>query len=340
MRSKKKFALLGVLAMSIVAATGCSALNTDNTSSPSDPSQGAKQENMANVMPTTVYVADSNGFVVPLNINVTQTKNVANTTLEHMIQGGTGDAALVGTGLKNILPKGTKVRGISINNGTAKVDFTKEVLNYKTAQEEHEIVDAIVWAMTGVPNVKNVQIAVDGHIQPTLKMGTPVGMTLSRENGINLQLAENANPSNSTKLTLYFEGASNSGDFTYLVPVTRVIPKVKDSNMVELTMSELAKGPDADGLGPVLEPTLKVNKADVKDKVATLDLADNFKLSGTQAEKDMVNSIVLSVGANAGVDKVQFTVAGKAPAATTAAKSGVDLTKPVNLPKVINNQKL
>jgi germination protein M len=336
----KKLALVGVLAMSIVAATGCSALNSENTSSPSDPSQGASQDKTANVMPTTIYVADTNGYVVPLNIKVAQTKEVANATLEHMIQGGSGDAALVGTGLKNILPKGTKIRGIAINNGIAKVDFTKELLSYKTAQEEHEIVDSIVWAMTGVPNVKNVQIAVEGHVQPTLKMGTPVGMALSRDNGINLQVAENVNPSDSTKLTLYFEGANNAGNFTYLVPVTRVIPKAKDANMVALTLAELAKGPSEDGLGPVLEPTLKVNKADMKDKVATLDFADNFKLSGTQAEKDMVNSIVLSVGANAGVDKVQFTVGGKAPAATTTAKLGVDLTKPVNLPKTVNNQKL
>lgn len=345
MRKKSHYALVAVLAMSFVTATGCT-LTPEKTSTPSAPSPGTTAgEQATNVMPTTVYVSNQNGFVVPLNIKMEKTNSIAKSTLEHMVQGGTGDSALSGTGLHNILPKGTTIKGVSINNQVARVDFSKEVLNYKTEQEEHAIVDAVVWTLTGLENISKVQFAIEGRTQPTLKEGTPIGDPISRENGINLQVASNINPTNATKLTLYFSGANQQGDYSYLVPVTRIVPKADASKMVDLTLEELAKGPVVAGLDPVVQPTLKVQKAEQKDKTATLDFGDNFQVSsGTVAERNMINSIVLSISANTGVQQVQFTVNGKAPAAAkgdlSVAKGIFDLSKPVLLPKVINEQKL
>jgi germination protein M len=336
MRKEYKFALVGVLAMSIVAATGCS-LTPVNTSSPSSPSQGAKQGQQAeNVMPTTVYVADSHGFVVPMNIKMAETKELAKATLEHMVAGSAGDAALAGTGLHNILPEGTQIRGISINNGLAKVDLSKEALNHKTAQDEQAMVDAVVWSMTGLDGVNKVQLLVEGRVQPTLKMGTATSDPISRNSGINVQVSSNVTPSNSTKLTLYFQGANAEGNFSYLVPVTRILPKAKDANMVDLTLAELAKGPNTQDLGPVMQPTMKPLKTEMKEKVATLDFGDDFQGAGDSSKSSLINSIVLSVAANATVDQIKFTINGKAP---TAGK-GMDLSKPVTVPHVINEQKL
>jgi germination protein M len=337
---KAQLALVGVLAVAIAAGTGCSALNPEKTSSPSS-SQGQAGPKAEKVMPTTVYVKDANGYVVPLNVKMAQTLEVAKATLEHMVQGSSGDAALVGTGLINPLPKGTVIRGVNIDKetGLATVDLSKEVLTSKTEAEEQAIVDSIVWTMTGFEGVKKVQLKVEGHKQSTLPKGTPVADPISRENGINLQLSKNVSPSNSSKVTLYFSGANASGDYTYLVPVTRVIPKVANENPVDLTLAELAKGPNADGLGPVMASTLKPLKVELNGKVATLDFGDDFKVAATPEGKNLVNSIVLSVAANAGVEQVQFTINGKAPE-STAASSGVDLSKPVGAPAVINAQKL
>jgi len=336
---KRKLALVGVLAMSIVA-TGCG-ITSETATGPSNTSQGVTTtENVANVMPTTIYVADHSGFVVPYNIKMQKPKanEVAMAALQHMVAGSNGDASLVGTEFRNVLPKGTTIRGVSINNGLARVDFSKEVLGFETAAEEQAMVDAVVWTLTGFEGVNKVQFAVEGRNQATLKKGTPIADPISRENGINLQIAKDVNPSNNTKLTLYFQAANQSGDFSYLVPVTRLVPKTKDQNMVDLTLAELAKGANAEGLADVVEPTLKLVKSDVKDKVATLDLSPDFKLTGgTEAEKNMVNSIVLSVAANAKVDQVKFTVEGKAP---QSKLQGYDLTKPVTRPQVINEQKL
>lgn len=337
---KRKLALASVLAMSIVAATGCG-ITSETATGPSDSSQGVTQtENVANLMPTTVYVADHSGFVVPYNIKIaTPEKNaVAKATLEHMIAGNDGDAALVGTEFRNVIPQGTTIRGVTINNGVAKVDFSKEVMNFENQRDEQAMVDAVVWTLTGLEGVNKVQFAVEGRTQATLKHRTPIAEAISRDNGINLQASKITNPSNTTKLTLYFQATNQAGDFSYLVPVTRLVPKAKDQNMVDLTLAELAKGANAEGLADVVEPTLKLVKGEVKDKVANLDLSPEFKLTGgTEAEENMVNSIVLSVAANAGVEQVKFTVGGKAP---ESKLQGLDLTKPVVRPQVINDQKL
>ena len=336
---KKTIALVSVLAMTVLAGTGCSMLTPEKTSTPSNSSQGALQGDKAeNLMPTTVYVGDQNGFVVPLNIKIGETKEIAKATLEHMVRGSKGDAALVGTGLKNVLPEGTTIRGIAHNGDTVTVDFSKEMMNYQTEEEEQMIVDSVVWTLTGMNDFKKVKFLIDGRQQPTLKMGTPVADAISRENGINLQVAQNVMPSNTTKLTLYFTGANSSGDYSYLVPVTRLIPKVQDANLVDLTLNELAKGPSVAGLSEVMTTALQLPKSELKDKVATLDFGEDFQAVGeTNAGKNMINAIVLSVAANAGVNQIQFTVNGKAP--QTVSKE-FDLSKPVTLPQIINEQKL
>lgn len=72
--------------------------------------------------------------------------------------------------------------------------------------------------------------------------------------------------------------------------------------------------------------------------MAKLDFGDDFQAAGeTNAGKNMINSIVLSVAANSGVNQIQFTVAGKAP---KTVSQDLDLSKPVSLPQTINEQKL
>ena len=125
---KPKLALVGVLAMSIVAATGCGI--SEPTANPSDASQGTTQsENVANVMPTTVYVADHSGFVVPYNIKIAKPEKnaVAKATLEHMVAGKAGDADLVGTEFRHVLPAGTTIRGVAVNNGIAQGRFLQRI---------------------------------------------------------------------------------------------------------------------------------------------------------------------------------------------------------------------
>lgn len=329
---KGKLALVGVLAVSIALASGCS---PKTTSSPEGTNGASQGEQTANVMPTTVYVADQNGFVVPLQVKIEKTDQIALGTLKQLITGGSGDASLVSSGFQNVLPKGTEIRGISINDGVAKVDLTKQANSFDSALAEQRMVEGIVWSLTGLDGIKKVQLMIDGHVQPTLKNGTPVGEPISRANGINLQVMSNVSPSQSTAVTLYFLGKSNDAKFSYLVPMTRMVPQIKDQNRVELTVAELAKGPNSAGLEPLLSPDLKLAKSSIADRVANLEFSQGLIKEGADAVH-VINSIVLSLSANAGVEKVMFTVGEKAP----ATGGGLDLSKPVSVPPTINEHQM
>jgi germination protein M len=333
----KKWMYVGVVATVVAGLTGCG-LKTQKTSEPASPS--SQTQAVVNGIDKTLYFVDQKGFVVPLVVKVAQTEGIAKEVLEYMVAKGPGEALLKGTGLHGALPEGTQIKQLSINkDGLARVDLSKEALNLPSAKEEAQMVDAIVWALTEFPNIRQVQLLFDGKEIPALKGGTPVGMALSRDEGINLQVAANVNPSNSSKITLYFEGSNQEGNFHYLVPVTRVISKIQPADIVTATLNELAAGPKVDGLQATVQPTAKLLSAPkVENGVASLNFNEGSLSAGAgkPVDKEAIESIVLSLSANAGVGQVKITVNGQAP----SAEKGIDLSKPVSKPQFVNQKTL
>ncbi|GIM44650.1 sporulation protein [Collibacillus ludicampi] len=333
----KKWMYVGVMATVVAGMTGCGLIPHKTSEPVNEPV--SQSGTVANGVDKTLYFVDQKGFVVPLVVKVPQTEGIAKEVLEYMVAKGPGDAQLKGTGLHGALPEGTKVKGVSIKDGLARVELSKEGMNLPSSKEESQMVDAIVWALTEFPNIKKVQIQFDGREVPALKGGTPVGMALSRDEGINLQVADRVNPSNSSKITLYFEGSNQEGNFHYLVPVTRVIPKIHDSDAVATTLNELAAGPKVEGLQATVQPTAKLlSPAKVENGVASLNFNEGALSSGAgkPIDKEAIESIVLSVSANAGVGKIRITVNGQVP----SVEKGIDLTKPVSKPQFVNQKTL
>jgi germination protein M len=341
---------MGALAAALVAATGCGLLGAGNKANPSAPANtssdhgdlaGGGGDTTSTAGPTramTLYFMDRNGYVVPMLEKIPATVGIAKEALSYMVSGGPGDALIKGTGLHGALPAGTVVNGVSIANGVATVDFSKNVLNYQTAKQGQGIVDAVVWTLTEFPDIKKVQLEVNGQILPTMPVsGTPVNEPISRDAGINLQIGGDVNPSDATRLVLYFEGSSEDDSFHYLVPVTREIPKSANQDPVRETMVQLASGPMATGLSATVAPDAKVANSSIQGDTAVVDFANSFADSSGLG-KDTIESIVLSIAENAHVDKVQITVNGKAPA--LSADSGLDLSKPVMKPAYVNEEQL
>lgn len=335
----KKWISIGVLA-TVVGITGCGLAKPQQTSNPVNLPPSSSQGDVANGIEKTLYFVDQKGYVVPMMVKVPQTEGIAKEILDYMVAKGPGEAFLVGTGLHGPLPEGTKIKGVSINNGVARVDLSKEAMNLPSVKEETQMVDAIVWALTEFGNIKKVQLLFDGKEVPALKGGTPVGMDISRDNGINLQVVSNVNPSNSSKVTLYFEGSNQEGNFRYLVPVTRMIPKVKEEDMVSVTLSELASGPKADGLTASVQPAAKLISAPkTENGITSLDFNEGALMvagAGKTVDMESVEAVVLTVAENTGVGKVKITVNGQTP----PTEKGLDLTKPVAKPQFVNQKPL
>src|SRR5699024_1071369 len=88
------------------------------------------------------------------------------------------------TGLSPIIPVGTEIKGITVDEdtGLCKIDFTGEVLNYETEKEEENLINGVVYTLTEFPAINEVQVMIDGEVVPALKHGTEVGGPLRRDN--------------------------------------------------------------------------------------------------------------------------------------------------------------
>jgi germination protein M len=335
MRHKKKL-LAGVLVLSLAGTAGCG-LFSKTTSQVDPPPSGANQtgDKVGETFPITLYFADEKGFVVPLKVNIPKVEGIATQALEYL-KPEKANSFLKDTGLHSVIPDGTKMT-VKIDKELATVDFSGEIRKIKVAQEEQRLVDAVVWTLTEFTNVKQVQITVNGNIVPAMPLsGTPIGKPLSRENGINLQVAPNINPAETTKVTLYYQGSNQAGNFSYLVPVTRLIGKTGD-DLVKTTIAQLVAGPMSKGLSPTLSAATKLLNGTMSGDTVTLDFDENLMKEGATTEQQkLFNSIVLSVLESTHAQKVKITVKGQPP----AAAPGMDFSKPISRPQFVNQKQL
>lgn len=359
----RKFTALIPMTLSVFMLSGCGLFGPEQTSSPQpvDPPQmsqnndplGPSKEVTINVSPekgedaesdtldkatveaiaTPVYLMDPDGFVVPITLNLPKNEGAAKQVLNYMIKGGPIETVKP-EGFSALLPEGTKVLGMTIKDGVATVDFSPEFKNYE-AKDEQKIIDAITFALTSFEAVKEVKIWINGYPQEVMPVdGTPIS-SLSRANGINLELAANVQIGGTTPVTLYFQGETvdNEG---YFVPVTRLIPKTDNKAMA--TLQELIKGPSQGGnLYSSILPTTKVIDVKLENGIALVNFDDKLlSYNDGKANPLAMESILLSLTENTDASQVQFMVNGKAN--ITAGET--DYSKPVSRPEQLNPSKM
>lgn len=269
-----------------------------------------------------VYVLDTEGLVVPWEVELPKSEGMAKKVLGYMVQGGESEKTLP-PGFRAVLPKGTKILGMTIKEGVATVDFSPEFKNYK-AEDEQKILEALTWTLTEFNGVKEVNIWVNGHPQEVMPVkGTPVSH-LSRENGINVEISDQVKPGQAMAVTLYFQNQV-SDKLTYFVPVTRWIPKTDNKELA--VVQELIQGPHSGSpLFSALLPTMNVKSVKQQKDIIVVNF-DNKILSYNQgqASPDALESVVLSLTENSKAKKVQIMVDGK----NTVKAGSIDYTKPV-----------
>lgn len=293
----------------------------------------SETETPGDLMNVTVYSYDEFGNVTPVTIEVPQEAGVAKATLSYMVKGGSGEAFLP-NGFSGILPEGTVVREMDIKQDKlAVVDFSKEFLNYDAAAEL-DIVQAITWALTEFDSIDKVQLRVEGQDLDVMPVAnTPVDRPLTRAMGINVETADNVNVSDTMPVTLYFEGANSIGDYSYYVPVTRLIPRTQD--VAKATLEQLISGPKRGTklFSSILPDTQLIEVAITGDTVMANFSKELLSFDGTsKVSEEVIQSIVLSLTENTMTKNVQVLVEGD----SRVMAGEQSLEKPVNRPVKIN----
>ena len=189
---------------------------------------------------TDIFLIDQNDYVskTKMFINAKETDELVKGIIEALIIGGKKQNH-VPNGFKPIIPNGTTLISSSLDeNGLLKVDFSKEVLDIKPEDEE-KMIEAIVFSLTTITDVKKIMIFVEGEQLRTLPHSKKIlPTTLDRSYGINKKYDLDSFK-NATATIVYYIGKFNAN--YYFVPVTYITNSTVSK--VEIIINELKTSP-------------------------------------------------------------------------------------------------
>lgn len=291
--------------------------------------EGVDQEVAEETIGTELYLFDKNGYVVPQTLELPKTESVAKQAIEYLVQDGPV-TELLPNGFAAVLPADTEVN-INVKDKTAIVNFSNEFKNYKP-EDELKILQAVTWTLTQFDSIENVKLQLNGHDLNEMPVaGTPIGASISRVNGINIDTSDVVDITNTEAATVYYV-AGDEGAY-YYVPVTRRV----EENDIEGLVAELVKGPSYNSplINDFAPDVALLDEPKIEDGKVTLNF--NESIYGSFEEKiiseHVLNSLVLSLTEQKGIESVEVMVNGKAD---LVRENGEKLAEPVTRPENVN----
>ncbi len=259
------------------------------------------------IQTSTIFLLDSNNYLASTKI-VTKSKDLESKAKELMkaliIDSDKQDS--IPSGFKAVIPSNTELRSLTFNDGVIKVDFTSELMNTSIENEE-KIIEAIVYTLTSIDEVKYVIIYMDGNILtklPQSKITLP--STLDRSFGINKEYNINSTK-DINKTTIYY--VSEFNDIEYYVPVTKV--NNDSRSKIEIIIDELSSSNVyKTNLMSYLNSNTKVLSVnELEDElVVNFNSAIFNDINTKEILEEVIYTISMSVSDNYDVDTVIFNV--------------------------------
>lgn len=259
---------------------------------------------------STIFLMDSNNYLAKTSINLDD-KDItskAKKLLTALIQ-GEKYTEKIPNGFKSIIPNGTQILNIEYKDEVIKVDFSKELMNTNVDNEE-KIIEAIVYTLTSINDVKYVIVYMNGELLTKLPQSNiTLPSTLDRSFGINKEYDINSDK-NITKTTIYYINKYN--DKEYYVPVTKVSNDSREK--AEIIIEELSNTNTYNtNLMSYLNSNTKVVSLNEDDNQLVIDFNDYIynDIDSNEILDEVIYTICLSIQDNYNVDTVVFTVDNK-----------------------------
>lgn len=306
------FALIGILALSAVALV--SRLGTDEISQTDEDFQIISSDDSIKdiveedgLRQTVMYFQNAQGYLVPVMRKLPWSEGIAKSTLMNMVEGPETSESLSAAGLKPIIPAGTEVNGITIDeNGLCKVDFSEHILSKETSEDEENLIKGIVYTLTEFPTISEVQISIGGKAMDSLTHGTQVGNSLKRGD---INLVDGMGDSRS-KVVVYYKSSVDGVE--HYIPVT--IPTMAPMPNVFTALDVLFEGPpEGSNLVSDIPASVRFQAVDVHDGTAYVDV--EFGEDNELTKDAIIDSIIKNVGLTLGefedVSSVELVVDGE-----------------------------
>lgn len=249
-----------------------------------------------------IYLLDRNNFLARTSVLIdNEDIELKAKELLNILIKDSSEENKIPSGFKGVIPSNTEILSLEYKNNLIKVNFNNYLLDVKEDEEE-KVIEAIIYTLTSIEEVKKVIIYVDGNILtklPKSKINLP--STLDRSYGINKEY-NLKDYKDVTKVTIYY--LNNYNDEIYYVPVTKYLND--NRNKMEIVIDELSNSNN--NLMSYLNSNTLLLDTKIKDN--TLFLTFNEYIFNNQDERKILdevkNSISLSAKDNLDIDKVVF----------------------------------
>ncbi len=181
-----------------------------------------------------IYLIDEDDFIAMSEIssNANSIDEQIETILYSLIIDSNYSSNLP-NGFKAIIPKDTKILDYSLDDGLFKVNFSKEFLNI-TEDKEEKMIEAIIFSLTTIKDIKKIMIFVDGvKLNELPNSHKKLDLYLDRSYGIN-KVYDISTFYDTKMVTIYY---LNKKDDYYYVPISYVINS--DDTKVEIIINNL-----------------------------------------------------------------------------------------------------
>lgn len=252
---------------------------------------------------SSIYLLDDYNYLGKTEIvtNSTNTEDKIKELLNALISGGSLENRIP-NGFRSILPSDTKILSVKYEEGLAKIDFSKELLDIDISLEE-KMIEAIIYTVTSIDEVEKIIIYVEGNILtklPKSKINLP--STLDRDFGIN-KVYDFTKTDNINQITIYYLNKNND-DF-YYVPVTKYLND--DREKIKIIIDELTS---YNTYNTNLMSYLNSNTEllAIEEQPSILELTFNSYIFSDVTEKEILEEVIyticLSVKDNYNVEEI------------------------------------
>ena len=279
-----------------------------------------------------IYYTDIDGYLIPVTITVPRTYQVASESLDNMIKNSRTFSYAADYGLFPVLPEGTTVIEISIENGVATVDFNSAILNYADKTEEYNIFVSVIYVMTGFSTVDSVRIFIEGNYPGILKYDAVINRPLTRKD-VMINSNKFLTGAGKNKYDVYF--IRPVGNAEYLVPLSAEYNGVPvnevPGKMIEVLLQDLTEY----NLFSQIPEETKVISSSI-DSNGTLEVILSQEITGygggSARELSLLNQLLYSFSEIEGAKRIKLTIDG----APDVLPEGTGLDEPFPVIKYIN----
>ena len=254
-----------------------------------------------------IFLVDNKDYVARTSIvkNSSETIEQIKEIIEALTK-NTKKSSYIRDGFKPIIPDGTKILDLKLEESILTINFSKELLNVVHCDEQ-KMIEAIIYSLTEIKDIKKIKILVEGKPLTNLpNSNKKLPEYLDKSYGIN-KIYNIDSIKETTKTTIYY--LSKNKDYYYYVPVTKV--SNEKTERVEIIIKELKSTPIYHtNLISYLAASANMTNYELLE--STISLSFNNYLIANMKEEDILEevkySIALSIRDTYGINEVIFNI--------------------------------